>query len=572
MRLLEFQATSLQFKDFLLAMVKKFKLERVGRGERVYNVGPDLGVIYIVNGGPKAIGLTWHRGTNLPASVYVWKVFDQQQAPDFMVDIPQEATVANMHEIVNFVRSPKIGLLESTIMEARQVSPEEFKKLAMQKFGAKASRLTLVDLNQLARESDVRIPGAIRHDSTLKVDPHHWNLSDSDPEEINQNLSQELGGEIESNPNKHLDPAYTELMQLSKVKELQKLDSQNKLYLMGRNAKNHFFRIPGVDQILAQLGRMLSNQVDQLSDAGQSSMEEQYHQLQERVRLIASGRSQFIKSLLITGAPSSGKTFTVMQTIKEEGLQEGTDYVVKKGRITDTAMYRTLIEQIDGLVIFDDCDSVVESKNGVNMLKGALDTDPVREISYDVQNATNTAVMTAEQREEFVNRVSRIFRGEPLPSDMEAFSVYLNKAKKKKKSGDDEEEADDYEDDESDYEADLHALQQYFSRRMPNKIDFKGRIIFISNMEDSEWDSAILTRAFHVNMNFSDAEMLDYIDNIKQHIKTPNLTEEEKQEVMDYLRELWSTGNLRRPVNFRLIQQCFDLRLTTDWKKLMRLL
>jgi hypothetical protein len=53
---------------------------------------------------------------------------------------------------------------------------------------------------------------------------------------------------------------------------------------------------------------------------------------------------------------------------------------------------------------------------------------------------------------------------------------------------------------------------------LPNKIDFKGRIIFISNMREDEWDSAILTRCFHQNMEFSDAEMLDYIETIKQHI------------------------------------------------------
>jgi hypothetical protein len=107
---------------------------------------------------------------------------------------------------------------------------------------------------------------------------------------------------------------------------------------------------------------------------------------------------------------------------------------------------------------------------------------------------------------------------------------------------------------------------------LPNKIDFKGRIIFISNMAEEDWDTAIISRAFYMNMDFRSDEMIDYIDKIKQHIKTPSLSEEEKQEVMDYIRDLYVTGKLKRDVNFRLVQQAFDLRLTSNWKKMIAML
>ena len=270
-----------------------------------------------------------------------------------------------------------------------------------------------------------------------------------------------------------------------------------------------------------------------------------------------------------------------MQTVKQLGLVEGRDYVVKKGRITALSMYRTLIEQIDGMVIFDDCDSVVEDKNGINMLKGALDTDPVRELSYDVRGTLNTAVMSPELRDSTVDSSSRILRGKPTGNDLQRFEHFL---KKKKKGGEDMEDDDDLsqydtedfgddDDDEGDFDHDkLHELQQYFTRHLPNKIDFRGRIIFISNMPESDWDSAILTRAFTINMDFSSQEMLDYIDKIKGHIKTPGLSDEEKQEVVDYVRELYTTGKLKRQINFRLIQQCFDLRLVDSWRRLIGML
>jgi hypothetical protein len=50
----------------------------------------------------------------------------------------------------------------------------------------------------------------------------------------------------------------------------------------------------------------------------------------------------------------------------------------------------------------------------------------------------------------------------------------------------------------------------------------------------------------------------------------PGLTEENKQEVIDYMRELWEAGKITKPVNFRLIQQAFDLYLMNDWKSLVQ--
>jgi hypothetical protein len=266
-------------------------------------------------------------------------------------------------------------------------------------------------------------------------------------------------------------------------------------------------------------------------------------------------------------------TFVVMQTIRELGLKAGRDYVVKKGYITTNSMYRTLIERVNGLVIFDDCDSVVEEKAAVNMLKGALDTDPVREISYDVRGGINTATMDDEDREILVDAMSRILRNVPEEGDIEMFDRYLKKKKKKSKPSSDEDmEDEDYDEEDGDSDEEkIHEIQKYITMHLPNKIDFKGRIIFISNMDEAEWDSAILTRAFTINMNFSSGEMLDYIDKIKSHIPAA-LNDEQKQEVVDWIRELYTMGKLKKAINFRLIQQAFDLRLTSNWKKLISML
>ena len=71
-------------------------------------------------------------------------------------------------------------------------------------------------------------------------------------------------------------------------------------------------------------------------------------------------------------------------------------------------------------------------------------------------------------------------------------------------------------------------------------------------------------------MQFNSGEMLDYIEGIKQHLKTDNMTEDQKQEVIDWIRQLYTTGKFKTDINFRIIQQAFDLYVTSkNWKKMV---
>ena len=479
-----------------------------------------------------------------------------------------------------------IKILEAADMggKKRRASASEFIQMARTQFGTKASKLTLPDLIAVGELNGVQIPSEIRHDRNLKVDAHHYNLSGGPGgENVDAKVAADTGVQVDTNP-EEAGEEYQDAMRLQNAKTVSRLAATGKLYLFGRKPKGAFFRIPGVEELTAQLERMLSRE---LESKGDSSMEEQYDLLVDKVKLVASGKSQFIKSLLIVGAPSSGKSFSVMRAIRDAGLNSGSDFIIKKGRITVSSLYRTLIEQSNGgLIIFDDCDSVVEDKNGINMLKGALDTDPVREISYDVKGTLNTGALSDTERDAYTNALSAALRYKMTMDDVEVIKRtlrrlgLLNKALKGVKSDDslggengdddfDTENSGDVDDDGSELSSEASAILAYARLHLPNKIDFKGRIIFISNMNEDEWDSAILTRAFYQALNFKDIEMLDFIDRIKDNIKTPNLSDELKQEVMDFIRERWQTGKLRRPVNFRLVQSAFDLALTGSWKKIL---
>ncbi len=86
-------------------------------------------------------------------------------------------------------------------------------------------------------------------------------------------------------------------------------------------------------------------------------------------------------SLLVLGQGGLGKTHSVTKTIEENGLSEK-DYIFFKGYSTARGLYNTLFDNNGKLIVFDDCDSVLEDKVAINILKSALDSYDRRTISW----------------------------------------------------------------------------------------------------------------------------------------------------------------------------------------------
>lgn len=101
--------------------------------------------------------------------------------------------------------------------------------------------------------------------------------------------------------------------------------------------------------------------------------------LRQLVDMVTSER---IVSMVCTGEGGLGKSYTVMQGIKEAGLVEEEDYVVLKGHCSPRALYETLYNNSDKLVVFDDCDSVLKDDKSVNILKAALDSYERRMVTW----------------------------------------------------------------------------------------------------------------------------------------------------------------------------------------------
>lgn len=126
---------------------------------------------------------------------------------------------------------------------------------------------------------------------------------------------------------------------------------------------------------------------------------ERFDFLTDFVNMVADRTSP---SLVVTGEGGLGKTHTVNAALKNSGMRELSQvleivgdgdsiplreqrkmYTIVKGYSTAKGLYRTLYENRNRVVVFDDCDSILRDPVALNILKGALDSYDIRIISWN---------------------------------------------------------------------------------------------------------------------------------------------------------------------------------------------
>lgn len=87
------------------------------------------------------------------------------------------------------------------------------------------------------------------------------------------------------------------------------------------------------------------------------------------------------RSLIVSGPPGLGKSFTVERVL---GDKDESEYRLVKGFVRATGLYRLLYEMRhkNSVVVFDDCDSIFFDDVTLNLLKAACDTTERRRISW----------------------------------------------------------------------------------------------------------------------------------------------------------------------------------------------
>ena len=176
------------------------------------------------------------------------------------------------------------------------------------------------------------------------------------------------------------------------------------------------------------------------------TINERFGFVTDMVAMLAAGAQA---SVVVTGPGGLGKSFTVTKALTECGfndisvlddfavgtiLKSAKTFRVIKGYSTPKGLYRTLYENKDGVIVFDDCDSVLKDPVSLNLLKGALDSYSRRIISW-----------RADIRDE----------------------------------------------------------------DLPNSFEFKGRVVFISNLPSGQLDQAIISRSMAVDLSMTSAQKIE---------------------------------------------------------------
>ena len=257
-----------------------------------------------------------------------------------------------------------------------------------------------------------------------------------------------------------------------------------------------------------------------------------FKQMNTYTLMVAQGLST---ALLITGQGGVGKSYNVTRILDAYG-KKGKDYVVMKGRSTIAAMYKFLYDNYDKIVVFDDCDSVLQDNDGLNILKGVLDTGEIREVSWNNSRTVNT--FGCETHEEI--------------------DAVLDK----------------YAKDHKKIKADL----------VPSYFRFMGSCIFISNLSAADLlrspaMAPLLTRCNTVDLQLTREEVITKMEAALagMHIydaRSKDITNDNlKTEVFEYIKSPEFLNDPRlsgKQISFRIFHQAYKFRYAgfPNWKEL----
>jgi hypothetical protein len=217
--------------------------------------------------------------------------------------------------------------------------------------------------------------------------------------------------------------------------------------------------------------------------------EEQLVHLAILLKLVVKGASN---ALFVAGRGGTGKTQTIEAELAKAGLQDGNGYYKNTGSASPVGLYTTLFDNRSDIVLFDDCDSALADQEGRNLIKAATDTKKIRKVAW---NKKSSMIVPRDQFEQAEDSAD----GE-RPTTKDGSYIY------------------------------------------PNSFEFSGRVIFISNLklDKLDPDGALRTRGFIIEIDPTDAELIDYMAKIAPKIKLENggkLQQSEIDEVVGVIRD-----------------------------------
>jgi len=263
---------------------------------------------------------------------------------------------------------------------------------------------------------------------------------------------------------------------------------------------------------------------------------------------------------------------------------QGTGYELYTGSITGpSALYETLFKnnKPDKIIVFDDLDGLFGDEDSVNILKGALNSSKVREISYlsklNVPLEIYDKVMSMKKAEDvFTAFPEEFMQKHRTEKKLQAVKVLKMKLEQLKDlGGADDDSAEGYAaDPKSQRQAANSAARnkqrlknqadKIFSNLiekigLPDRFDYVGRIIFITNKYLSEIPAPLLNRGGIVEINLDFDQMVKRIERIMPKLDFEDVTDSHKKKAMNFLKTIVAKSGKIPRIDFRGYELICDL-------------
>lgn len=251
--------------------------------------------------------------------------------------------------------------------------------------------------------------------------------------------------------------------------------------------------------------------------------EEQLQHLSVLVKMVIKGATN---ALFVTGRGGTGKTQTVEEELAKAGLQDGNGYYKNTGSASPIGIYTSLYDNKNSIVLFDDCDSALADQEGRNLIKAATDTKKIRKVAW---NKKSSVIIPRDQFEEALDSADG-----DRPTTKDGGYMY------------------------------------------PNSFEFTGRVIFISNLktEKLDPDGAIRTRGFIIEIDPTDAEMVDYMAKIAPKIRLENGAKLKQSEIDAVIAEIRSSPK-KNDISLRKLVRGLNIKAEMGddpmWKTILKL-
>lgn len=121
-------------------------------------------------------------------------------------------------------------------------------------------------------------------------------------------------------------------------------------------------------------------------------LRERFEILMDMTRAVKKGD---VRAMIVTGPPGVGKSFGVEEVLSKHDVMATIanntklkKYEVVKGAMSALGLYSKLYEYKDAksILVFDDCDSVLQDELSLNILKAALDSSKKRTIHWNTDS------------------------------------------------------------------------------------------------------------------------------------------------------------------------------------------